>query len=102
MYGYKSFKKFYKTLKVTAIFLAGIRTSQTFNILRVREHQPKTFVTLSGFWLLKESPTESVKQGKFDENLFSQCWMKFYKVVKMISADVKQQQTKELVAVSFI
>ena len=28
--------------------------------------------------------------------------MKFYKVVKMISADVKQQQTKELVAVSYI
>ena len=70
LYGYKSFKKFYKTLKVAAIFLVGISTSQTFNILRVREHQQKTFVTLSRFWLLKESPMESVKQGKFVTKFF--------------------------------
>ena len=70
LYGYKSFKKFYKTLKVAAIFLVGISTCQTFNILRVREYQQKNFVTFSRFWLLKESLTESVKQGKFVTKFF--------------------------------
>ena len=40
-----------------------------------------------------------------DENIFSdKCWMKFWKVIQMVGAvktDIKQQEIKKLVAVSY-
>ena len=70
------------------------------------EHWQKTFVMLSKFWPLREwgDLGESVKKGKFMTKIFFQIgnvnWSS-KELSKMISADVKQQEIKELVVVSF-
>ena len=67
-------------------------------------YQQKKFFTLSGFWLLKVLG-ESVKKGKFVMKMFFQIMLN--KILKnskndicWCKADVKQPETKELVAVS--
>ena len=64
------------------------------NNFSVREHQQKTFVTFSRFWLLR-GLSESVKKEKFVTKIFFSVNFEWSSknLWKMISADVKAKKT---------
>ena len=66
--------------------------------MKISDHRQKTFVLVSGLWPLRqylcgEVRVNPLKRKIRDENLFSDN-------ITDVKADVKQQEIKELVAVS--
>ena len=57
------------------------------------------FVTLSGFWPLRVLG-ESIKKGKFVIKIFFQIMLNEVFISGDVKADVKEHETKELLAVS--